>query len=311
MTTAVAAEPVIAVDNLQKSYGKVRALDGVSFDVSAGEVFGLLGPNGAGKTTTVEILEGLITADGGSARVLGLDTARQPDAIKQRIGVQLQTAALYPNLTVVELIDVFRSFYKRSVPTAQLVDQFDLGEKRDAQTKNLSGGQRQRLSVALALVNDPEVIFLDEPTTGLDPAARRALWDLVHSLRERGKTILLTTHYMPEAEELCDRLAIMDHGQILEMGTVEELVGRRFKERSVRFDDVPQLGEAQLAALPAVTRVLREDGVVSLFTPDVPATIGGLLAATEPLGIEPGNLMVRRATLEDVFLDLTGRALRD
>jgi ABC-2 type transport system ATP-binding protein len=311
MTTAVAADPVIRVQDLQKNYGKVRALDGVSFDVAAGEVFGLLGPNGAGKTTTVEILEGLRVADGGTALVLGLDTARQPDAIKQRIGVQLQTAALYPNLTVAELIDVFRSFYKRTVPTAQLIDDFDLGEKRDAQTKNLSGGQRQRLSVALALVNDPEVIFLDEPTTGLDPAARRALWDLVHSLRERGKTILLTTHYMPEAEELCDRLAIMDHGQVLEMGTVEELVGRRFKERSVRFDDLPQLGEAQLEALPAVSRVFREDGVVSLFTADVPATIGGLLALTEPLGLEPGNLMVRRATLEDVFLDLTGRALRD
>ena len=311
MTKAAGASPVIRAVDLRKTYGTVKAVDGVGFEVAAGEIFGLLGPNGAGKTTTVEILEGLTRPDSGTATVLGLDVTEKAAALKERIGVQLQTAALYPNLTVTELIDVFRSFYRHSRPASEMIEALDLGEKRNAQTRHLSGGQRQRLSVALALVNDPELIFFDEPTTGLDPAARRSLWDLVHGLKRRGKTILMTTHYMPEAEELCDRVAIMDHGKILELGTVEELVSRRFKERSVRFDAVPQLDDARLLKLPDVSRVVHEDGVVSLFTSDVPATIAGLLAATERLGVEPANLTVRRASLEDVFLDLTGRALRD
>ena len=175
----------------------------------------------------------------------------------------------------------------------------------------LSGGQRQRLSVALALVNEPEVLFLDEPTTGLDPQARRSLWDLVLSLKASGTTVLLTTHYMEEAEQLCDRLAIMDHGKVLVLGTVEQLVADRFRELSVRFDTLPGLDDARLAALPGVSRVMHEDDSVALYTADVSGTIGGLLSAAGELGIEPANLMVRRATLEDVFLDLTGRALRD
>ena len=205
---------------------------------AAGEIFGLLGPNGAGKTTTVEILEGLTRPDSGHAEVLGYDVSRQAAALKERIGVQLQTAALYPNLTVVEVIDLFRSFYRQSRPAEEMVAALDLGEKRNAQTRHLSGGQRQRLSVALALVNDPELIFLDEPTTGLDPAARRALWDLIRGLRERGRTIVMTTHYLDEAETLCDRVAIMDHGKILEMGTVDELVSPPVQgaQRPVRRD---------------------------------------------------------------------------
>ena len=216
----------IRVEDVYKNYGAVQAVNGVSFEVGQGEVFGLLGPNGAGKTTTVEMLEGLRSPDSGRLEVLGIDAARQPDDLKQRIGVTLQTAELYPKLTVVEVLDLFRSFYKRSLPTEQLIEFLDLGERRTAQTRQLSGGQRQRLAVALALVNDPEVIFLDEPTTGLDPAARRSLWDLVQKLQAMGKTILLTTHYMEEAEVLCDRLAIMDHGRILALGTVER-AGRR------------------------------------------------------------------------------------
>jgi ABC-2 type transport system ATP-binding protein len=187
----------------------------------------------------------------------------------------------------------------------------DLGEKRKTRTQELSGGQRQRLSVALALVNDPELVFLDEPTTGMDPAARRALWDVVLGLKRRGRSVLLTTHYMEEAEVLCERLAIMDHGRILESGTVDELVSRRFHERAVRFDRIDGLADEQLAAFPGVTSVKHEGGAVLLYTRDVPGTIGAVLAATERLGIEPANLAVRRATLEDVFLDLTGRALRD
>ena len=177
--TNAPGEPVVHVEGLRKSYGQTRAVDGVSFDVRPGQVFGLLGPNGAGKTTTVEILEGLRTPDGGTVRVLGIDVARDPDALKERIGVSLQTAALYPKLTVAELLDLFRGFYRRGRPTAQLIAMLDLEEKRNTRTSDLSGGQRQRLAVALALVNDPEILFLDEPTTGLDPAARRSLWDIV------------------------------------------------------------------------------------------------------------------------------------
>ena len=305
------AEPVIRVHDLRKSYGATRAVDGVSFEVRRGEVFGLLGPNGAGKTTTVEILEGLRSPDAGEATVLGIDVARHPDALKARIGVALQTAALYPKLTVVEVIDLFRSFYGRGRQTDELVGLLDLDEKRSTRTKDLSGGQRQRLAVALALVNDPELVFLDEPTTGMDPAARRSLWDIVTSLKAEGRTVLLTTHYMEEAEVLCDRLAIMDHGRILEAGTVIQLVSRRFSERSVRFDRVEQLDPTRLSGFPGVTSVKTEDGEAILYTRDVPATIGALLAATEALGVEPANLAVRRPTLEDVFLDLTGRALRD
>jgi ABC-2 type transport system ATP-binding protein len=310
-TAAVATDPVIRVRGLIKRYGAIRAVDGIDFDVAAGEVFGLLGPNGAGKSTTVEILEGLRSPDGGQAFVLGVDVAKGADSLKPRIGVSLQTAALYPKLTVVELIDLFRSFYPRSRTTEDLIAALELGERRNAQTRELSGGQRQRLAVALALVNDPELVFLDEPTTGLDPAARRSLWDLVRGLRSAGKTVLLTTHYMEEAEVLCDRLAIMDHGRIIEMGTVDELISKRFKERAVRFDRIDALGDAELAALPAVSSVKHDDDAVLLYTSDVAATIGALLELTEARGVDPHDLGVRRATLEDVFLDLTGRAMRD
>ena len=309
--TASSAGPAVRVQDVRKRYGAVQAVDGVSFEVAPGEVFGLLGPNGAGKTTTVEMLEGLRAPDSGQLEVLGIDVARNPDDLKQRVGVTLQTAELYPKLTVIEVLDLFRSFYKRSLPTNQLIEFLDLGERRTAQTRQLSGGQRQRLAVALALVNDPEVIFLDEPTTGLDPAARRSLWDLVQKLQGQGKTILLTTHYMEEAEVLCDRLAIMDHGKILALGTVNELVARRFKDRSVRFDEIAALDDDQLKALPGVESIKHDEGETVLYTQDVPATIGGVLALTESLGVEPGNLGIRRPTLEDLFLDLTGRALRD
>jgi ABC-2 type transport system ATP-binding protein len=313
MTTSItsAADTVIRVNALRKTYGELVAVDGVSFDVRAGEVFGLLGPNGAGKTTTVEVLEGLRQPDSGEVSVLGVDAIRHPDELRSRIGVSLQTAALYPKLNVVEVLELFRGFYPSGRPVDELVELMDLGEKRKTRTQDLSGGQRQRLSVALALVNDPELIFLDEPTTGMDPAARRALWDVVLGLKTRGRSILLTTHYMEEAEVLCDRLAIMDHGKILEAGTVDELVSRRFHERAVRFDAIEGLTDEQLTAFPGVTSVKHEGSAVLLYTSDVPDTIGAVLAATERLGVEPANLAVRRATLEDVFLDLTGRALRD
>ena len=304
-------EAVIRVADLKKHYGDVKAVDGVSFEVARGEVFGMLGPNGAGKTTTIEVLEGLRVPDSGTVEVLGLDVRKDPQSIKERIGVQLQSVSLYPRLTVTELLDLFGSFFKHSLPTKQLIEAVDLGERADARSMNLSGGQQQRLSIALALVNDPDLVFLDEPTTGLDPQARRSLWDLVKGLQEKGKSVLLTTHYMEEAAELCDRVAIMDHGHILEMGTVPELIGRRFKERAVFFDTSPKLPQDRLAKLGGVTRAAQEDGQTVLYSMDVPATVGALLAMADELSLEPRNLGIRQATLEDVFLDLTGRALRD
>ncbi|MEO8468945.1 MAG: ABC transporter ATP-binding protein [Chloroflexota bacterium] len=306
------AEAAVQVRDLRKAYGDTLAVDGVSFEVTPGEVFGLLGPNGAGKTTTVEILEGLRTADSGEATVLGVDTSRHPDRLKPRIGVALQTAALYPKLTVTEVLDLFRTFYgARGRTTADLIETFDLGEKRSSQTRELSGGQRQRLAVALALVNNPELVFLDEPTTGLDPAARRALWDIILDLRRQGTTVVLTTHYLEEAELLCDHVAIMDHGHVLESGTVKELVGRHFQERAVRFDQIDHLSDTRLASIAGVASVAHEHGEVVLYTRDVPGTIAGVLSMAAESGIDPENLTIRRPTLEDVFLALTGRALRD
>jgi ABC-2 type transport system ATP-binding protein len=311
LSAASAAAPVIRVRGLTKRYGDVQAVAGIDFDVAKGEIFGLLGPNGAGKTTTVEILEGLREPDGGEVSVLGVDVARDADAIKPRIGVSLQTAALYPKLTVTELIDLFRSFYPTSRPTKEVMDALELGERHNARSQDLSGGQRQRLAVALSLVNDPELVFLDEPTTGLDPAARRSLWDIVEGLKADGRSVLLTTHYMEEAEILCDRLAIMDHGRILEMGTVEELVSKHFQERTVRFDRLDGLAREELERLPEVTSVKEDTNEVLIYTKDPGRTIGALLDLADSRGLEPQNLGIRRATLEDVFLDLTGRALRD
>lgn len=304
-------EPVIRVADLKKYYGDIKAVDGVSFEVARGEVFGMLGPNGAGKTTTIEVLEGLRPIDCGQVEVFGLDVCKHPQSIKQHIGVQLQSVSLYPRLTVAELLDLFGSFFDHHVPTRQLIDAVDLGERANAYSMNLSGGQQQRLSIALALVNDPDLVFLDEPTTGLDPQARRSLWDLVKGLQAQGKSVMLTTHYMEEAAELCDRVAIMDHGHILEMGTVPELIGRRFKERAVFFDTSAKLPADALGRLGGVTRASQEDGTTVLYSKDVPATIGALLGMADELKFEPHNLGIRQATLEDVFLDLTGRALRD
>lgn len=205
----------ILVDNLIKSYGNVRAVDGISFSVESGEVFGMLGPNGAGKTTTTEILEGLRKADSGTAKVFGIDVINNGAEAKAKIGVALQTATLMPNQTAWELLDLFASFYPKSVSPDSLLERLGLTEKRNARVQTLSGGQQQRLAVALALINDPQLVFLDEPTTGLDPQARRQLWDVIEEMRSAGKTVFLTTHYMEEAEKLCDRIAIVDHGKVL------------------------------------------------------------------------------------------------
>ena len=303
--------PIVSVRDLRKSYGQIKAVDGVSFDVEEREVFGLLGPNGAGKTTTVEILEGLRSADDGTAMVAGVDVRKDPNGVKERIGVQLQQSAFPENFLAREIVDLFALFYGKRVDAMALLRSVGLEDKAKQKQEKLSGGQRQRLSVALALIGDPELVFLDEPTTGMDPAARRALWDVITGLRSEGRSVLLTTHYLEEAEILCDRIAIIDHGKILEMGTVTELVDRRFHERAVRFDAIDGMDDARLAAMPGVASFAREDDEIVLYSRDVPATIGAVLAASEELDAEPGNLAVRRATLEDVFLALTGRTLRD
>lgn len=305
------AEPAIVVEDLRKTYGATKAVDGISFTVGLGEIFGMLGPNGAGKSTTIEMIEGLRVADGGLVTVLGLRQPREAQAIKSRIGIQLQTTSLYPRLTVTEILDLFHRFYpnRRTLSTKQLIDMVDLGEKADTRSKQLSGGQKQRLSVALALVNDPDIVFLDEPTTGMDPQARRALWDVVRDLQRQGKTILMTTHYMEEAEQLCDRVAIVDHGHVIETGSPLELVQRHFSEIAISFQ-APD-GAESYQALGGVSHAVGEDGRVTVYSSDAPRTMAALLERESAHGGALRDLNVHNATLEDVFLKLTGRALRD
>jgi ABC-2 type transport system ATP-binding protein len=304
----------IEVKDLKKTYGETRAVDGVSFSVERGEIFGMLGPNGAGKTTTTEILEGLRTPDSGSVRVLGLDVLRQAQKVKERIGVQLQTTALYPRLTVREVLNLFATFYsgeKRS--TDQLIDMMNLREKQKTQSKDLSGGQRQRLSVALALINKPEIIFLDEPTTGLDPQARHSLWENIREIHKAGTTVFLTTHYMEEAEVLCDRVAVVDSGKIISLDSPSGLIHQHFKETAIEFDltnGTPP--EGTFRRLQGVTRpAVRENKHVTIYTNDAALTLGGLTDLAREGAIKFDDLHVRRATLEDVFLKLTGKHIRE
>ncbi len=303
-------DAIVAAD-LKKTYGATKAVDGISFSVRQGEVFGMLGPNGAGKSTTIEIIEGLRTADAGTVTVLGLRQPQEARAIKSRIGIQLQTTALYPRLSVTEILDLFHKFYpnRKTLTTEQLIQMVDLGEKKNTRSKQLSGGQKQRLSVALALVNDPDIIFLDEPTTGMDPQARRQLWDVVLDLKRQGKTILMTTHYMEEAEQICDRVAIIDHGHIIEIGSPTELVQRHFSEIAISFQAMD--GSDGYQSLAGVSHSVAEDGRVTVYSTDAPRTMTALLERESASGASLRNLNVHSATLEDVFLKLTGRALRD
>jgi len=301
----------IQVEHLVKRYRDVSAVDDVSFSVVAGEVFGLLGPNGAGKTTTTEIIAGLRLADSGTVHVLGLDAQRHIDAIKQRIGVQLQTTALYQKLTVREIIALFGSFFAHSLPPDEVIGLVALQEKATTRSKLLSGGQRQRLAVAIALVNDPELVFLDEPTSGLDPQARRRMWDVIANLRGRGRTVLLTTHAMEEAERLCDRVAVMDHGKIIASGTPQELIREHFKYTAIVFPTPPTIAQDELRALPLVADVRVENGTTTLYSSNVAQTIEALSRVAVAHGDGLSGLTVRQATLEDVFLHLTGRRIRE
>jgi ABC-2 type transport system ATP-binding protein len=307
----VSGSKVIEVTNLVKSYGTVKAVNEISFEVAQGEVFGMLGPNGAGKTTTVEIVEGLRTADSGSATVLGMDVSRDTRSVKERIGVQSQSPALFPGLKVREIIKFFRSLYKKSVPTAQIIELAALQESKDVLFRNLSGGQQQRLSVALAFVNDPEIIFLDEPTTGLDPQARRAMWEVIETFQRAGKTVVLTTHYMEEAQRLCDRIAIMDYGQIIALDSPQRLIESNIKESAIQFKMKDYPGDQVLTSLPDVSKVVREEDDIIVYTNNIPSAISGLLGMASQRSAELSELSVRQATLEDVFLKLTGKRIRD
>jgi ABC-2 type transport system ATP-binding protein len=302
---------VIEVNSLTKRYGDLTAVDGVSFAVAEGEVFGILGPNGAGKTTTVEMIEGLRKPDGGSIRVCGIDALKEADRIKQLIGVQLQATSIYDNIRVKEAIDLFGGYYRKSIPTGDILEEISLTDKSGSRVGSLSGGQKQRLSVGLALVNDPAVLFLDEPTTGLDPQARHNIWSIVERLRDRGKTIIMTTHYMEEAEHLCQRLAIIDHGRVIAMGTPDSLINEAALDISIEFSTSRALNGIS-SRIPGIRRTPNgSPNHYEVKTRRVSRVLQDLTNLCFENNIELENISVRRATLEDVFLSLTGHKLRE
>jgi ABC-2 type transport system ATP-binding protein len=311
MTTAILCH------DLRKRYtgrsGAVDAVNGLDLEVVTGECFGLLGPNGAGKTTTIEILEGLLPPTSGEVEILGRHWGEDDDALRQRLGITLQETRLAEKLTVRESLTLFRSFYAQGVAPETVMEQVGLTEKAEAYVGKLSGGQRQRLAVACALVGDPELLFLDEPTTGLDPQARRQLWDILRQFKAQGRTILLTTHYMDEAERLCDRTAIVDHGRVIALGTPAELIARVGGEHLIEFalEGDGALDGDTLRTLPAVVAVRREEDAYQLAVTAPHVTIPALLERLEIDQRSLARLTTRHASLEDVFVSLTGRHLRD
>ena len=302
---------VVEVENLSKAYGDVHAVDGISFKVHEGEIFGFLGPNGAGKTTTVEITEGYRVADAGSTRVLGLDPRRDRYELQERIGIMLQETSLYPDLKVGELLRLFSSYYSHPVDCDALLEMIGLQEKKGAFLRDLSGGQRQRVVFVLTLVNDPELLFLDEPTAGLDPQSRRAIWDWIELAREKGKTVFLTTHHIDEAERLCDRVAIIDHGKIIALDTPRRLMAGAEVEHKVTFVVEGAIDIGRLEAMPGVTKALSDrQNEFTIYGREVQPILKSLIELAEANGFTLRGLTVEGATLEDVFLRLTGRRIR-
>ncbi len=300
---------IVTVQDLYKRYGSLVAVDRVGFEVAAGEIFGILGPNGAGKTTTLEILEGLRRPDGGEAIIDGVDVFRSPREVRARIGVQLQQSGFFERLTVEETLVFFGAFYRFTLPVAAVLSRLQLDDKRRSRVSTLSGGQLQRLSIAVALIHDPRIVVLDEPTTGLDPQARHALWEVVEAFRREGRTVILTTHYMEEAQHLCDRVAIMDHGRIVALDTPRALI-RAYAPKTtvaVTMGD----GAIPFASLPGVQTVEQANGEVMLSTSDPLQTVQALLELRGRGQAVFGQLRVEEASLEDVFLQLTGRRLRE
>jgi ABC-2 type transport system ATP-binding protein len=301
--------PAIRVAGIRKTYARTVAVDEVSFEVQPGEIFGLVGPNGAGKTTTMECVEGLRRPDRGTISVLGLDPARDARALQERVGVQLQEAHLQKRIKVREAVDLWAALYRKPVDGASLIEQLGLREKSSAWFMTLSGGQKQRLFIVLALINDPELVFLDELTTGLDPQARRAIWDLVRGIRQRGKTVFLTTHLMEEAERLCDRVAIIDHGRIVDIGTPADLVRRHCPERTVIVTTLDPSAADLFQALPLVQTVGRQGPQLTIRGGgDLVTQVIQCLAEHR---ITVNDFRTEVPTLEDVFLKLTGHAIRD
>ncbi|MFL5539556.1 MAG: ATP-binding cassette domain-containing protein [Longimicrobiaceae bacterium] len=303
--------PAIRVRGLHKRFGETVAVKALDLEVRRGECFGLLGPNGAGKTTTIEILEGLTPRDAGEVEVLGMRWEEHGDRIRARLGVQLQESEFQDRATVEEIVRLFRSFYPQGREVDELIGFVQLEEKRKTQVRNLSGGQRQRLSVACALAGSPDLLFLDEPTTGLDPQSRRQLWEVAEAFRAAGGTILLTTHFMDEAQALTDRIAILDHGEVIAQGTPAELIRGLGGEHVIEFAATAAVDEARLQAIPGATRVVRRDEATLITVDDLARAIPALLAEVAAAGGELSTLNTHQATLEDVFLALTGRALRD
>lgn len=301
---------VIDVENLHKQYPGIRAVDGISFTVHRGEIFGMVGPNGAGKTTTIECIEGLRQPDNGRIQVLGLDPCRDGYALREQIGIQFQAAALPTRIKVLEALDLFAAFYPHPVDTRHLLDQMGLAEKEKQYLAKLSGGQRQRIFIALALVNNPELVFLDELTTGLDPQSRRNMWDMVQGIRQQGKTVLLTTHFMEEAERLCDRVAIVDRGKIVALDTPANLIAALSAENRVSFTVTGSFDEAVLRQVPGVTRVERMGQRLTVYG-SKETLLGGVVHVLESNQAVFTDLHTEQPTLEDVFLALTGREMRD
>jgi len=301
---------VIDVRNLKKHYGETKAVDDISFQLMEGEVLAILGPNGAGKTTTVEMLEGLRKPDSGAVEYFEEKLPPSSDRVKEEIGVLLQSSSFFEYLSVKETLDLFRGLYTKGVSSDELIEEVSLDEKKKTYTKNLSGGQLQRLAVAVSLVNDPKVVFLDEPTTGLDPQARRMLWETVLNLKKRQKTIILTTHYMEEAEHLADRIIIMDHGKIISRGTLDELIASIETEDIVSFrvkgeEEIPQ----EFLQMEGLKHV--ENRTYAVTTKDVERTLGRLFERSKKFEILLDDVTIRKPNLEDVFITLTGRKLRD
>ncbi len=303
-------EPAVHVASIRKTYGRTVAVDDVSFDVERGEIFGLIGPNGAGKTTTMECVEGLRRADRGVISVLGLDPARDARALQQRIGVQLQEAQLQKRIKVQEAVGLWASLYRTPADGNRLIEQLGLGDKRNAWFMTLSGGQRQRLFIALALVNDPELVFLDELTTGLDPQARRAIWELVRGIRQRGKTVLLTTHLMEEAERLCDRVAIIDHGRIVDVGAPADLVRRHCPERTVTVVTGDAAAAGRFRAIGQVDSVESHGSHVTIRGRG-DELVTHVIQCIAEHRMRVDDFRTEVPTLEDVFLRLTGHAIRN
>ena len=317
-----AGAAALRIRGLHKAFGDVHAVDGVDLEVGPGECFGLLGPNGAGKTTTIEICEGLTAPDGGTVELLGRSWQEDANELRQLIGMQLQETQFPDKLTVEEVLRLFRSFYRRGITLDEAIALAQLEEKRRARVGGLSGGQKQRLAMATALVGDPELLFLDEPTTGLDPQARRHVWDLVERLKQAGRTIILTTHYMEEAEQLCDRVAIMDHGRVIALGTPKELIATVGGEDIVEFavgSSTAHLQESAravldaeaLKAIPGVQSHRVDEALHQLSVSELHTAVPRIFAALEEQGLHLSEFRTHSATLEDVFVRLTGRNLRD